>query len=278
MAAVALALGASVAWGCSDFLAGLNSRKLAVLWVLLVSQGCGLVLVVAVAGASGFALPGAEAAAWAAAAGIAELIGFAALYRGFAVGAMSVVAPVGATAAIVPVLVAFAAGTPPTALQCGGTGLALAGAALASFEPRPDGAGRRVAAGMALAILAALAFGAFFVATDMAAADGPVTAVATSRAVAVAVLAAAVLGLRRGCPLGRRDCVPLLAIGALDITANTMFAVALTLGVAAAVSVLGSLYPVATVILARVVLREHLGRPQRAGVGAALAGIALVAA
>jgi hypothetical protein len=66
MAAVALALGASIAWGCSDFLAGLKTRQFAVLWVLLVSQGTGLVLILAATIASGDGLPSAHAALWAA--------------------------------------------------------------------------------------------------------------------------------------------------------------------------------------------------------------------
>ena len=91
---------------------------------------------------------------------------------------------------------------------------------------------------------------------------------------AVAVLV--VLALRRQSPLDRGALVPLAAVGALDIAANTMFAIGLTLGTAAIVSVLGSLYPLATVVLARAILHEHVTRGQRAGVVVALAGIGLV--
>jgi len=269
---VALALGASIAWGCSDFLAGLKTRRLAVLWVLVVSQGTGLALVLVAALVSGHALPGGHAALLAAGAGVAELIGFAALYRALAVGAMSVVAPVSATAALLPVVVSVATGRPPTAAQALGIAFALCGAALASFEP---GAGRQVVAGAGLALIAALDFGIFFVGMDLAADEGALWAVALNRAAAVAVLVAIVLVLRPG-PLERTALLPLAAVGALDIAANTMFAIALTLGMAAIVSVLGSLYPLATVVLARAVLHEHVTGSQRAGVVAALAGIGLV--
>jgi drug/metabolite transporter (DMT)-like permease len=272
VAAVALALGASLAWGCSDFLAGLRTRRLAVLWVLLVSQATGLVLVAGGSLATGAPLPGAQAVAWAAAAGIAELIGFAALYRGLAVGAMSVVAPISATAAIVPVMVGVAAGQSPGAPQAAGMALALAGAALASLEP---GGGGRAAAGIGLAVTAALAFGTFFVGMDLAADEGALTAVAISRAAAVAALLALALS-RGGCPADRRAVPGLAAVGALDIAANAMFATALTLGTAGPVSVLGSLYPLATVLLARAVLHEQVAGRQRTGVAAALAGVALV--
>ena len=143
MTAIALALGASLAWGLSDFLAGVKTRELAVIWVLLVSQATGLALVTFAAVASGEPLPSLDAIGWAAGAGVAELIGFAALYRALAVGAMAIVAPVSATAAIVPLMVGAAAGQVPTVVQALAIVLALGGAALASTEP-----GRRTAAGV----------------------------------------------------------------------------------------------------------------------------------
>jgi drug/metabolite transporter (DMT)-like permease len=274
MVPVALALGASLAWGASDFLAGVKTRRLAVLWVLLVSQATGLVLVGAAALTSGAPLPGGQAALLAAGAGLAELIGFAALYKALAVGRMRVVAPISAMAALLPIIVGLAAGDAPNAAQALGMTLALAGAALAAFEYGGDH--RRAATGVGLAVVAALGFGAFFVGTDLAADDGALWAVAINRVAAVAALVAIVLAVRRPSPLTRDHVAPLVAVGVLDISANVMFAVALTVGMAAAVSVLGSLYPVATVVLARAVLHEQLSGSQRGGVVAALAGIGLV--
>jgi drug/metabolite transporter (DMT)-like permease len=274
MVPVALALGASLAWGASDFLAGLKARRLALLWVLLISQATGLVLVGIAAIVSGTPLPGEHAALLAAGAGIAELIGFAALYKALAIGPMSVVAPISAMAALLPIIVGVAAGDAPNGAQAIGMLLALAGAALASFEYGGDH--RRAATGVGLAIVAAIGFGAFFVGTDLAADEGALWAVTINRATAVAVLVMVVLAVRRPSPITRDQIAPLAAVGALDISANVMFAVALTVGMAAAVSVLGSLYPIATVVLARAILREQLSFSQRGGVVAALAGIGLV--
>jgi drug/metabolite transporter (DMT)-like permease len=155
-------------------------------------------------------------------------------------------------------------------VQALGMALALGGAALASSE-----AGRRTGAGVGLAVIAALAFGVFFVGMDVAADDGALWAVSFTRMAPVAVLVTIVLALRIPL-LDRKAVAPLAAIGALDIGANVMFATALTVGMAGLVSVLGSLYPLATVVLARAVLREHVSGTQRTGVAAALAGIALV--
>ena len=91
---VPVALGASLAWGASDFLAGLKTRRLALVWVLFVSQLTGLVPVLTAALVLGEPLPGRDAALFAAGAGVAELVGFAALYRALAIGTMSVVAPI----------------------------------------------------------------------------------------------------------------------------------------------------------------------------------------
>jgi drug/metabolite transporter (DMT)-like permease len=268
--AIALALGASLAWGLSDFVAGSKSRELAVVWVLLVSQSTGLVLVTVAALIAGEPFPSAHAILWATGAGLAELVGFAAFYRALAIGSMAIVSPISATAAIVPLFVGMVDGQVPTAVQALGIALALGGAALASSE-----AGRRSASGVGLAVIAALAFGIFFVGMDVSADDGALWAVSFTRFAPVALLIGIVLAVKLP-RIQRRAVAPLAAIGALDIGANVMFATALTVGVAGLVSVLGSLYPLATVLLARAVLREDVSAHQRTGVAAALAGIALV--
>jgi drug/metabolite transporter (DMT)-like permease len=145
--------------------------------------------------------------------------------------------------------------------------VALGGAALSSAEP-----GHRTATGFGLAVLAALGFGLFFVGMDAAADDGALWAVTLNRATAVSVLVLAV-ALLRPRPLDRQAYPALAAVGALDVAANVMFAIALTVGMAATVSVLGSLYPLATVALARAVLRERVSGSQRTGVMAALTGL-----
>jgi drug/metabolite transporter (DMT)-like permease len=274
MTAVALALAASLAWGSSDFLAGIKSRNLAVLPVLVVSQAAGLVLVLAAAVAWGGALPDARFALWAAAAGAAELVGFAALYRGLAVGAMSVVAPISATAALVPLLVGITAGERTGTLQSAGLALALAGLALASLERSSDGA--RTAAGVGLALLAALGFGAFFVGMDRASDGGVLWAVALNRCTSLGLLMLFAAAKRRRVGVARADRLAVVGVGTLDVAANILFAAALTFGLGGMVAVVGSMYPVTTVLLARVLLHDRIAGWQELGVGGALAGVALV--
>jgi drug/metabolite transporter (DMT)-like permease len=283
MLALALALGASVAWGGSDFVAGLASRRMPLLAVLVGSQVAGLALLLALLAVAGEAPPPDGAVLAAAVAGIAELVGFGALYQGLARGPMSVVAPVSSAAALVPVVASLVAGERPATAAIVGMGLVLAGAALACAERDADAGGalRRAAAvpGAALAVLAALSFGSFFVAMDTAAHEaGAAWAVALNRSTSVSVLVFAVALMRPRMGFGRSHVATVASVGLLDAAANAMFAFALTQGLTSTVSVLGSLYPVTTVVLAAMVLDERVAARQAAGVAIVLAGIGLVSA
>ena len=275
MTAIALALAASMAWGVGDFLGGVTSRRLSALTVLAASEAAGLAAIAAVAAVRAEGPPGAEALALAAAAGIGGVIGLAGLYRGMAVGAMAVVAPISAAAAIVPLVYGLASGERPSPLQLVGSAAVLLGVAAASREPAA--VGTRVAAGVGLALVAALGFGWYFVVIDAASDADVVWAVLVSRAVAtiIAVAAATAHGSLR---VPRPQLPVVGAIGLFDVGANVLLATALTKGYVSIVSVVASLYPVVTVGLAVGVLRERPARVQRLGIAVALAGVALIAA
>jgi drug/metabolite transporter (DMT)-like permease len=276
MLAIALALGASLSWGLGDFLGGLKSRTLHVLTVLVLSQIAGLAAALTWVAASREGFPSGSATLLAAAAGAAGCLGIGALYRGMAVGAMGVVAPVSAVAAVIPFAVGIGSGERPNALQVAGIVFALAGVAVASREPADQGGGR--AAGFGLALLAALGFGLYFVFADRAADESVPWAVATARGSSLlfAFVAALLVGvsLRPG-----RSVLPVLAvIGLCDVGANMLFSLAATHGYLSVVSVLAALYPVVTVALAAIVLHERVARTQRIGVAVALVGAALITA
>lgn len=273
MLAVALALAASVSWGFGDFLGGLTARRLPALTVLAVSELAGLAAIALVLVARGDSLPGSASLLWAVGAGIAGMIGLGALYRGMAIGAMGVVAPLSAASAVIPVGVGVATGERPSPLQLAGVAIALAGVVLASRERTELGA--RLAAGVELALVAALGFGLYYVFIDRASEHGALWAVTTSRGTAtlLALGAAAVVGSARP---PARMLPRLCLIGFFDVGANGMLALALTHGLVSLVSVLSSLYPVTTVLLARAVLSERVARAQALGVALALGGAALI--
>ena len=284
MLAVALGLGSSLCWGLADFFGGLQSRKRAMLAVLLVSQGVALLLLLPIALALAGEGPSASAVGWAALGGCAGVVALAAFYRGLAIGTMSVVAPISATGAAVPVLVGLAEGERPGALQVAGMLAALIGVILASRECEPaEGAGaEHRAAGRAavgLALVAAVGFGTFFVGVDRASATAEVPwVIVVSRSCSLVLVLIAALVARPGLPRDAGSFGALAMIGVLDLGANGLFAVATTEGLLSVVAVLGSLYPAVTVVLARFVLAEHVSRSQELGIAMTLAGVVAISA
>jgi drug/metabolite transporter (DMT)-like permease len=276
--AVALGLAASLSWGVSDFLGGLKSRTLELLTVLVLSQGIGLLLIAVIVAARGRSAPDVEHVLYACLSGVAGVAGLAAFYRGLAVGAMAVVAPISGTAGAIPVAFGLISGERPGALQGIGIVLAIVGVALASRELPEEGGVPRVATGAGLALVSAVGFGSFFVAMDAASEQDVFWAIFFNRATSFSILVLAALAIRPRLALARADLRDLVAIGVLDISANALFAAATTQGLVSVVAVLASLYPVVTVLLARLVLGERVRRLQEAGVVVVLAGVALISA
>jgi drug/metabolite transporter (DMT)-like permease len=273
-----LGLSSSVCWGVADFLGGTQARQFSVLRVLLISQGVGLAGVAVVVVARGRGAPALEHLLPAIGGGVAGIAALSAFYRALAIGTMSIVAPIAATSAVVPVVVGIAGGDNPGAVKVIGIAVAIVGVVLASRE---EDSGRRRSdlprASIALAIVAALGFGTFFVGLRESARSDVLWALFSGRAAGFAALAVAVLVLRPpgGVP-GRR--LPLLVlIGTLDVGANGLYSIATRHGLLSVVAVASSLYPLATVLLARTVLRERVRRTQELGVAVALAGVVLIA-
>jgi len=277
MLGIVLALGSSVAWGTSDFLGGLRSRRISALTVLLVSQPVGLVLALAVAlGAGGDSLSVRDAAI-ATAAGATVVMALGAFYRAMALGSVTVVATIGALGVLVPVAAGLLQGDRPGALQAIGALAGIAGVVLVAREPDPEWrAASKVAIG--LAALAALGFGTFFLGLDLSSGPRPAWTIVAARTGGVATLLVAAAYARPSMRVERALLPSLLAIGLFDVLANSLFAVATNHGLLSLVAVAGSLYSAVTVLLARFVLGERLAPQQSAGVVVALAGVVLIAA
>jgi drug/metabolite transporter (DMT)-like permease len=244
--------------------------------VLALSQVAGLAAVAVWLAVGGDERPGAGTLVVAAAAGLAGAVGLAALYRGMAIGAMGVVAPISAVAAAIPFAVGVATGERPGVVQLAGVALALAGVGLASRQPVHLGGGR--AAGAGLALLAAAGFGLYFVLLDNAADASVAWAVVVARAASAATAIAAAVACGLALRVGRRHLPALLAIGVCDVGANVLFGLATTRGYLSVVSVLSALYPVVTMGLAALLLHERIAPSQRLGVAGALAGAAMISA
>lgn len=276
MLALAISLASAFSWGISDFLGGVQSRRLPVLGVLAVSQPAGLILIALIIPLTGADPISADKLVVAFLAGAASLGGLGAFYAAMAMGTVSVVAPIAALGVVVPVAVGLAVGEAPAPIQLAGLVPAIAGVVILSYEENPEHV-RVVRRSIVLAIVAGLGFGVFFTGLDLAAADRPGWAILAVRVGGVTTVAAALLVARP-----RLDAVPaaapvLITIGAFDVLANALFAVASTKGVLPVVAVGGSMYPAFTVALAHGVLGERLARVQWAGVVLALAGVVMIA-
>lgn len=272
-----LALSGALFWGVGDFLGGLAARRLAVLAVLAVSQAVGLAGVALWVWLASDPFPGFAELLPAAAAGVAGLVGLGALYRGLAVGAMGIVAPISAASPVVPLAVDAARGVVPGTLQWLGVALVLAGIVTLSLEPSALG-GQRIAAGAGLAVVAALGFGCFIVGLDAGADESAPWAVVAARSTSVTLAIAAAILTSTSLRPPRRLLPTLAGVGVFDTAANVCVAFATTKGAAGIVAVLSALYPIVTVVLARLVLAEKLSVERRIGGVVALSGAALVAA
>ena len=268
-----LALGASLAWGVSDFVGPLVSRTLGTLRVLFWAQVGGvlsLVLLLAIRGQG----PAGWGVLFAIAASFGGMLGLFAYYRGMATGTMSVVAPIAGVSAIVPVIFGIATGDKPSVWQLLGIACALGGVGLASIEHQ-DGR-RRVAAGVGLALLAACGFGFYFPWMHAAGKVDFWWASLVFRTTALLLMATVVAATRPALRLSRRDLAIVTACGIGDTIGNVLFAASSRGGLVSLTAVLASLYPVVTVLLAAAVLKETVAPLQRAGIVLTLTGVVLI--
>ncbi len=206
--------------------------------------------------------------------------GFGCFYTAMGRGLISVVAPVAAvTGAAIPVVYALARGERPGVTALLGLVIALVAVAVVSIAPAEQhaGAGTVDATVVGLSLVSGVFFGAFYITFSRVSEDAGLWPVTLERVAAATVLILLALALTRGPIEGVRRLIPyVLAVGALEVAATVPLLLALQRGPLAIASVLASLYPVTTVLLAGLVLRERLSRLQYAGVACALLAVALV--
>ena len=244
------------------------------LLVMAASQPFGLAALAVAVAVRGTGPPGPEVA-WAALAAVFGTLGLVAFYRGMAAGAMSVVVPLAAVAAAIPVIWGLAQGDRVSFLQELGFVAALGGGLMTSLERRGDRA--RFASGTGWAVLALLGFGCYYIPLHASATHDWLWPSLIFRAVSVTLAWAALLLSRQRVRGVRSHLAALAAIGLLDTGGNTLFAAASSShGLLSVVSVLGSLYPAVTVLLARFVLRERVERTQDLSVLVTLVGVVLI--
>ncbi len=270
---VGFGLLSALVWGAGDFFGGLATRRARPFSVVLVAEISGALLLACTALLFRQPLPALADLGWSAGAGIAGAAGLLALYSALSSGHMGVVAPLSAViAALVPIAASAVLEGLPAPTQLLGFVVALAAVWLLS-----SGGERALSLReLRLALLAGLGFGFYFVLIDRAGAASGFWNLTFARSAATLLLLLLMLAIRHPL-LPPRTVLPLnLLNGMLDAGGNLFFVLAAQMGRLDVASVLASLYPGTTVLLAWLVLGERLNRPQAVGVAAALAAIVLI--
>lgn len=269
-------LASAMTYGIGDFSAGVASRRIPVLMVLLISQFVGLLsmfLLALVFGETGITLNDAFVGA---VAGIAGLIGLLGLYRGLAMGQMSIVAPITAVlSTAIPVLFSAVTVALPTFLQITGFALAVFGVYLIS---RPqEGMARPSTTALGLALIGGTGFGVFYILLSQIEQDVVFLPLVAARLTSVSLMLIFATTQRRFTRVERSILPIVLLAGVMDAGGNALFVLAEQAGRLDIASVLASLYPVMTVILAFLLLKERLSRWQLLGILIVFAALPLIA-
>lgn len=276
---VVLALLSALAYGVSDFVGGLTTRRLDVWTTAAFAQVVSLLVVITPAVLSDGSPTGTQLA-WGALAGVGSAAGTMFLYRGLARGRMSVVAPISAVgSAVVPVAVAVLTGERPAALAWVGVACALPAIWLVSqAEHDVDAGAASTRTSVIDGLLAGAGFGLLFVALGQVPEEGGLLPVVAMQAASSIVLVAAAYGVGNGLRWRRDAVAGPAAAGVLAAAATVLFQLATQSGLLTVASVLTALYPATTVLLAAAVLKERIAHRQAAGLALAVVAVALVAA
>ncbi|MBO0780454.1 MAG: DMT family transporter [Ktedonobacteraceae bacterium] len=275
LATVIFGLAASLCWGSGDFNGGLASRRANASSVVVAAYVVGFVLLAVLALIWREPFPSSVDLFWGSVAGLAGVIGLVSFYSALAVGQMGIVAPVSAVlTAGLPVLFSVFTEGQPSWLQFVGFLLALLAITLVSRPQRVKGRPK----GLGLALLAGCGFGCFFILISRVSPGATFWPLAAARFVSVLCMLV-VVWIRRQPVLPTRNVAPLIMLaGILDAMGNAFFVLAAHSGRLDIATILSSLYPAATVLLASIVLRERMTRIQTAGVLLALIAVPLISA
>jgi drug/metabolite transporter (DMT)-like permease len=276
---VGFSLAAVLCWGTSDFTGGYASRRSDAFIVTLLSHAGGFVLMLSLALLTHAPYPSSSSRNWALLAGALGGTALAIFYRTLASGDMGITAPVAAVlGAAIPAAFAMITQGLPGAFSIAGFVLAGIGIWLIS---RPDGSARSYS-GISMAAIAGVGFAGFFICIDRAGNSSALWSAVHSRVASLVIVAAIVLfrwGWFRQRPTDLQPAGAALALfaGCLDVSGTALFIRAEQTGRLDTAVVLSSLYPVITVVLARVVLHEQFTRWKTVGIFAALLAVPLIA-
>jgi len=274
-----LALLSSAMWGTADFFAGRLSKKHHPFAVLGVSQIFGLVvgmLIVVVSGSwqgkvlgfDGFLIPGALA-------GLFGYIGLACLYEGLSTGRMGVVSPISSLSTVIPLAYALITGDVLSTITLVGVAIALVGVFCASGPELSQGLPLKP---ILLALGAAVGFGLALTFIAIGSQSSALLTMVAMRGATFFVTISLAIKYRTTGKFSKKNMPILIFIGAADFLANLLLGIACTKGLVSVAMVFGSLYPIATAVLAYKFLQERLLKVQYLGIALAVIGVSIISA
>ena len=274
-----LALLSSAMWGTADFFAGRLSKKHHPFAVLGFSQVVGLfvgILIVVISGSwqgkvlgfDGYLIPGALA-------GMFGYIGLACLYEGLSTGRMGVVSPISSLSTVIPLAYALITGDVLSTITLIGVAVALVGVFCASGPELSQGLPLKP---ILLALGAAAGFGLALTFIAVGSQSSALLTMVSMRAATFFVTISLAIKFRTAGKFGKNEMPLLIFIGAADFLANLLLGIACTKGLVSVAMVFGSLYPIATAVLAYKFLQERLLKVQYFGIALAVAGVSIISA
>jgi drug/metabolite transporter (DMT)-like permease len=273
--AAGFSLAAAASWGSADFSGGMGSKGSNTFGVVVVAHTTGLLAMLTLALLTGEPIPSHAALLWGAAAGVLGGFGLVALYRALAIGQMGINAPVAAViTGALPVLFGIWKQGLPAPIQFAGFALALVAIWLIALPS--GGLGRPK--GLGLAIIAGIGFGFYLICSQQAASEAVYWPLAAARTASVIEMLIIILATRQDWKPSRNLLPYMIVAGLLDSFGNTFFMYAVRHGRLDVATVLSSLYPAATVLLARLLLKEKISTVQTSGIITALIAVPLIAA
>lgn len=271
---VALAMGAAWFYGSADFYGGLASRRITAYQVMIISAVIGLLMMTGLAILWGETWPAPHMVVWGGVGGLVGTLGLIALYRGLVTGNAAVVSPVsGVIGAAIPVVFGTLTIGLPSSVQLAGFATAVPGIWMVTLASPDDRATSRD--GFLLGILAGIGFGLFFICIAHIGPGAVFGPLAITKASALLLALALVTATRVRLPSFKNNPAALLA-GVLDPAANALFLISSGYTRLDVAAVLASLYPMGTVLLSRLVLKEHITHLQWTGVALCMAAIGLI--
>jgi drug/metabolite transporter (DMT)-like permease len=266
-------------WGTADFFAGRLSKKHNPFAVLGFSQVYGLlvgILIVVVSGSyqgkvlgfDGYLIPGALA-------GLFGYIGLACLYEGLSTGRMGVVSPISSLSTVIPLAYALITGDALSAITLLGVVIALIGVFCASGPELSQGLPIKP---LLLALGAAAGFGLALTFIAIGSQSSALLTMVSMRATTFFVTIALAIKFKTTGNFDKKAMPFLFFIGAADFIANLLLGIATTKGLVSVAMVFGSLYPIATAVLAYKFLQERLQRVQYVGIALAVTGVSIISA